>query len=125
MKLVTEEYFDEFGQVNITEKGWIDLRSYCEAIIVKRTGGHKEYIQDLVSGALIRCMEKLPDYDPKKNDQLGGFLYWCVRCEISRTALRVYREVPIGQIEDVRDCQTGRRTLECSAKMDGIDEHDY
>ena len=93
MKLNTENYFTDTGEIIINEQGWLDLRCFSESIIYKSVG-KKNYNEDLISEAMIVCAESLPLYDSSKNDQLGGWLYWRVRGGISKQACKNKKEIP-------------------------------
>lgn len=102
MKLKKKNYYTPEGLVFITEEGWIDLRNFCEAILYKRIG-NKYPIEDILSASLIACVEKLPKYNALKNNELGGFLFWTVLGEISKSAHKLKKEIPMSNlpIEDL------------------------
>lgn len=100
MKLDPDNYYNTDGQVDITEQGWIDLRNFCIAILYKHIGS-KYDISDMVTKAMLRCIDKLPDYDAKKKVPLGGFLYWSVRGTISLTAIEFKKEIPVGSKTEI------------------------
>lgn len=95
MKLDPNNYYNTDGQVDITDQGWIDLRNFCKAILYKQIGTKYE-IDDILTTAMLRCIDKLPDYDVKKKVPLGGYLYWSVRGTISLTAISFRKEIPVG-----------------------------
>lgn len=105
MKLKKKNYYDADGNVFITEEGWVELRSFCEAILYKRIGA-KYPIDDILSASLIACVEKLPKYNALKNNELGGFLFWTVLGEISKAACRLKKEIPMSNLP-VEDLYNG------------------
>ena len=94
MKLKIENYYSN-NNIKITDEGWIDLQNFCKAILYKRIGS-KYDVSDLITISMLACVDKLQEYDPKKNNELGGFLYWTVLGEISKNSYRVKKEIPMG-----------------------------
>lgn len=95
MKLDKNKFFSKAGEMRITDEGWLDLQNFCKAIIYKNVGTQYP-TEDLISDAIIACVNKLPDYNPNKNNQLGGYLYWPVRGVISMNAHHAKKEIPWG-----------------------------
>lgn len=113
MKLHKENYFTPEGNVSISEQGWIDLQNFCKAILYKQVG--KKYpIEDLLSSSIIACVEKLKLYNQLLNNELGGFLYWTVRGEISKAACKLKKEIPMGNfpIQDIINGSNQRTNFE-------------
>lgn len=80
MKLTRSKFLPE-----ITKEGAEELYSFCAAILLKHglTESDIDY-EDVLQNAVVKCIEKLPAYDPAKNSELGGFLYLYVRGELSK-----------------------------------------
>ena len=95
MKLDPDNYYNTDGQVDITEQGWLDLRNFCKSILYKQIGT-KYCIDDILTTAMIRCIDQLPKYDKSKIVPLGGLLYWTVRGTISLAAITIKKEMPVG-----------------------------
>lgn len=93
MKLNPKELFNVNGEVEITERGWLELQNFCKSVIYKRVG-KASYTADLISTALIKCVESLSEYDSTKNDQVAGFLYYKVLGVISTEANKARWEIP-------------------------------
>ena len=95
MKLDKNLYFNAIGEVDITEKGWLDLYEFCKSILYKQYCGKlsADVLEDLVSISLLACVDNLTNYDEKKNNQLGGYLYWIVRGEVTKYMQKKSREV--------------------------------
>lgn len=71
MKLNVDEFFPK-----VTNLGVEHLYSFCEAIIRKRLPTVNNYdLEEIKQSAVLRCLNKLKDYDSLKNNQLGGYLY--------------------------------------------------
>lgn len=100
MKLDARQYFNG-NRVRITEQGWIDLRKFCQSVLYKNYGTKftKEMQEDLVSICLLGCVDNLEKYDASRNDELGGFLYWKVRGEVTKLMQKAVKEISV----DMRD----------------------
>lgn len=96
MKLDKSQYFQD-GNVDITEKGWLDLFEFCKSIIYKQYSGKftGDVLEDLVSMSLLACVDKLSEYDESRNSELGGYLYWIVRGEVTKYIQKMSREIAV------------------------------
>lgn len=94
MKLEKSLYFSN-GEVDISEQGWLDLYEFCKSILYKQYCGklNVDVLEDLVSVSLLACVDNLSKYDEKKNDELGGFLYWIVRGEVTKYLQKASKEI--------------------------------
>ena len=94
MKLKKDYYFNG-DDVAITEKGWLDLQNFCKSILYKQYGRklNQDTLDDLTSTALLACVDNLKNYDKEKNSELGGYLYWIVRGEVTKYLQRVSKEI--------------------------------
>lgn len=103
MTLDKSLYFNSIGEVDITEKGWLDLFEFCKSIIYKQYVGKfpADVLEDLVSQSLLACVDNLKNYDEQKNNQLGGYLYWIVRGEVTKYIQKMSREVAMDMTSNV------------------------
>lgn len=101
MKLDSSQYFEN-GHIFVTEKGWLDLYKFCQSILYKNYGTKfsKDVQEDLTSICLLSCIDNLEKYNAEKNDELGGFLYWKVRGEVTKYMQKVIKEVATDMRED-------------------------
>lgn len=90
MKLTESEFIP-----TITDKGVEELYRYTKAILLK-SGKQipSSQWEDVQQEMILRCLEKLPSYDPKKGIPLGGYWYWQCRGAISMWANKHGREIP-------------------------------
>lgn len=118
MKLKADQFFNN-GEVCISEDGWLDLLAFCKSILYKQYGKKlsQDTLDDLVSMSLLACVDNLEKYDVNKNSELGGYLYWIVRGEVTKYLQKVSREVATGMqsegfIEWMEGEQIGCRTIQ-------------
>lgn len=93
MKLTEEYFFPE-----VTEAGAKELYSFADSIIF-RAGRNLPLkdIPDIRQEMVLKCLEKLSEFDRSKGVILGGYLYWQCRGVISVWANRHRREIPYSE----------------------------
>ena len=94
MKLDINDFYSN-GKINITDKGWIELQRFCKTIIFKQYGlkFDRSTQEDIISICLLGCYDNLEKYDAQKNNELGGFMYWIVRGEVTKYLQKAIKEV--------------------------------
>lgn len=91
----SREFFDSDGNLDITAKGYEDLRTLCDIVL----NTHYSYVlpvdrEDLISVGMVKCLDLLrkSGFDSKRSS-LKNYLYTGIRNEMKNYLYRSRKEV--------------------------------